>query len=263
MQYFHILIFSLFVHVALVSLLDKVPDNRKEQVPIEVQYEPAQSRSVVRETETRDIKETEKERKARFLSEREKRFKEESRARNSGISQNAGGGAPKPPTPEKQKENEGPGPNKVAKQFQPSPNSIMPPGPGVGPRAAVGEKLPDDVKFGSFNALNSDRFLFYSFFARIEERIRPRWEMSVKSVLQETNPILLKRKEWLTVVEVILDKSGKFQRAILHQKSGIEGLDVAAVEAFRAGSPFQNPPREMVKEDGRIHLQYSISVSAN
>jgi hypothetical protein len=263
MQYFHVLLLSLFLHIAIVSLLDKVPDDRKEKVPIEVVYpENRFDRSIVRETEDRDVKETEEERKARFLSEREKRFKEESRVRDSGLSQNAGGGSPKKEQPKK--EGDGPGPKKLAKQFQPeTTNELMPPGPGVGPRAAIGEKLPSDVKFGNFNALNSDRFLYYSFFARIEERIRPRWEMSVKSVMQETNPVLFRRREWLTNIEIVLDKTGKFQRAILHKKSGIDELDIAAVDAFRNGAPFQNPPQEMVQEDGRIHLHYSISVSAN
>ncbi|MEQ1876100.1 MAG: hypothetical protein ABL958_05605 [Bdellovibrionia bacterium] len=260
MRYFHILLFSLFLHVALVSLLDKVPDERKEQLPIEVVYPDAfPNGQVVRETEKKDIKETEEKRRARFQSEYNKRFKEESRVRDSGMTANAGGGSPKQGTPDEKKE--GPGQNRIAKQFVPMANPMLPPGPGTGPRAAVGEKLPDSVKFGNFNALNSDRFLYYSFFARIEEGIRPRWEMSVREVVRSADPAVYRHNEWLMNLEIILDRTGKFHKAVVHKKSGLDPLDVATIDAFRAGAPFQNPPQEMVQADGRIHLFYAISVS--
>ncbi|HEX4925395.1 MAG TPA: TonB C-terminal domain-containing protein, partial [Bdellovibrionales bacterium] len=213
--------------------------------------------TVVRETEKRDVMETEAERRARFLSERTKRYKEEMRARDSGMSQNAGGGTPESGETARR----GPGPGRIAKQFAPQSNPLLPPGPGLGARSTIGEKLPQDVRFGNFNALNSDRFLYYSFYARIEERIRPRWESSVRDIIESLSPSRVRAQEFLTNVEIQLDRTGKFQQAIVHKKSGIESLDIAAIEAFKAGAPFQNPPAEMIQPDGKIRLFYSISVT--
>jgi outer membrane biosynthesis protein TonB len=84
----------------------------------------------------------------------------------------------------------------------------------------------------------------------------------VRDVLEQTNPRVARRQEWLTQIEILLDKEGNFRNIVLHKKSGLDGLDAAAIEAFKAGSPYQNPPQEMVQDDGRIHLYYSISVSA-
>jgi hypothetical protein len=262
MQYFHAFLFSIFLHFLIVSFLDKMPDpNLDRDVPVEIVYpdlDKQKARTIVRETEKEDKTETEDEKKARFLSERNKRFKEETRVRDTGLTQNAGG-----PGQPKSEQKSKPGPGKVAKKFIPLPNPFGNSTPGKqGARSVVGEKIPENVKFGNFNALNTDRYLYYTFFSRIEERIRPRWESNVRDVLEQANPSRARKHEWLTQVEVLLDKKGNFQRVILHKKSGLEGLDMAAIEAFRLGSPYQNPPLEMVQDDGRIHLYYSISVSS-
>lgn len=261
MQYSHFLIASFILHLLIVSFLDKLPEPERKEVPIEVVYtEPPRSlrdQTIVRETERKDVQETEEERKARFLSERTKRYKEETRARDSGMSQNAGGGTPEAG----EQGRRGPGPGRITRQFAPQSNPLLPPGPGLGARSTIGEKLPQDVRFGNFNALNSDRFLYYSFYARIEERIRPRWESSVRDIIDSLNPSRVRTREFLTNVEILLDKTGKFQQAIVHKKSGIDSLDMAAVEAFKAGAPFQNPPAEMVQPDGKIRLFYSITVT--
>jgi hypothetical protein len=167
MQYFYTFLFSLFLHLLLVSLLDKVPDhNKPDDLPVEIVYpklSKSEQKNLVRETEQIEQKEIDEKKKARFLSEKQKRFAEESRVRNSGLTQNPGGGGTE------QKKEKKPGPGKVAKEFVPVPNPFGTVGPGRGTaQGAVGEKLPDDVKFGSFNALNTDRYLYYTFFSRVD-----------------------------------------------------------------------------------------------
>lgn len=82
-----------------------------------------------------------------------------------------------------------------------------------------GESMPDDVKFGDFTALNTDRHLYYTFYARIEEGIRPRWESYVRSLIYgyETGARKLSGGEtWRTKLEIILDREGNFIRALLY-----------------------------------------------
>ena len=46
-----------------------------------------------------------------------------------------------------------------------------------------GERLPEDVRIGNFTALNTDRFVYYTFYARVEEQIRHRWVRYVKAAI--------------------------------------------------------------------------------
>lgn len=130
-------------------------------------------------------------------------------------------------------------------------------------RSTIGERLPDDVKIGDFTALNTDRQLYYTFYARMEEKIRGRWINYVRAVVggieNGTEPIH-GRPSWNTRLEIVLDKEGTFTRAILHSSSGSKGLDSAPVQAFRDAQQFPHPPPEMIKDDGMIHLDYAFYV---
>jgi hypothetical protein len=130
--------------------------------------------------------------------------------------------------------------------------------------STVGETLPQDIKFGDFTALNTDKNLFYSFYARMEEMTRYRWETYAKAAVNEigvTSKTLMAKDMWTTKLEIILDRYGTFQHAILQDSSGITTLDSAPVQAFRDAGRFPNPPSEMVKADGFIHIFYAFSVN--
>lgn len=128
--------------------------------------------------------------------------------------------------------------------------------------STLGESLPDDIKFGHFTALNTDRYLYYSFYARAEELIRYRWEKYVKAVLYtyQHSGSATGDELWLTRIEITLDRNGNFVKGLVHQGSGLEGLDLAPVHAFREARQVPHPPPEMVGADGLIHMNYEFSV---
>ncbi len=130
--------------------------------------------------------------------------------------------------------------------------------------STVGEMLPDDIKFGDFTALNTDRHLFYSFYARMEELIRYRWVTYARAAVAGVTPQMLRqqgKENFLTKVEVVLDPKGRLVRTIVHEGSGLQNLDEAPVKAFTDVGSFPNPPAEMVKEDGFIHIYYAFNVN--
>jgi len=129
--------------------------------------------------------------------------------------------------------------------------------PGV---STSGELLPSDVKIGDFTALNTDRFTYYTFYARVEEQIRHRWVRFVKAALYGGGDVTVGRNDFMTNIEIILNRKGEFVRAIIHQESGSKDLDAAPVLAFREARMIPNPPREMLKADGTIRLLYSFHV---
>lgn len=120
-----------------------------------------------------------------------------------------------------------------------------------------------NIPLGSFTALNTDRYLFYSFFERIEDRIRHRWVSRIRNAINSPMQIPTNgrdREVWTTELEVQLDSKGNFVRAEVHKSSGIEKFDYATIDAFREGAPIPNPPVGIIDEDGYIYLQYAFNV---
>lgn len=131
--------------------------------------------------------------------------------------------------------------------------------------STLGESVPDDISVGDFTALNTDQFQFYTFYARIEDLVRFRWETKVRESIDQLNRVqALKntsRSEWVSQIEFLIDEKGLLRKAILLKESGIARFDQAAVLAFQDAKVFPNPPKEMIKEDGFIHLRYSFQVN--
>lgn len=129
--------------------------------------------------------------------------------------------------------------------------------------STLGESLPQEVEVGSFTALNTDRYLYYTFFARVEELIRFRWESGVRDVIDNTPATRFKQhygNSWVTQVDIWLKPNGEFQSAHVLRESGMRGFDQAVVQAFLQARVFANPPQEMIESDGLIHLKYSFEV---
>ncbi|WP_246845704.1 energy transducer TonB [Bdellovibrio sp. ZAP7] len=211
---------------------------------------------------------------ARFLSEQRQRVKKEMQASDNGMTENRTNTSTLPKksvTPPKQAQ-------KAQEKTQVDKNDTDKDGYRTVDitkelaemnalnqgQSTVGESLPTDVKIGSFTALNTDRYLFYSFYARIEELVRYRWETRVMTTINGMDPALamnLSRRNWNTQVEFLLDKRGFLQKAMVMKESGVKGFDAAAVNAFKEARVFPNPPQEMIEEDGYIHLRYTFTVN--
>lgn len=128
--------------------------------------------------------------------------------------------------------------------------------------STIAEYIPE-VKEGGFTSLNTDQFIHYTFYARINEQIRNRWVQHLRTFANNAGPTVLNKlsqNDQITELEVLLDKNGNFHDVIFHRKAGHPDLDIAAGGAIEVAAPFLNPPVEMIKEDGYIHLYYSFYV---
>ena len=130
--------------------------------------------------------------------------------------------------------------------------------------STLGQDVPN-VRVGNFTALNTDRYLYYTFYARVEELIRFRWESAVQSAIDRLERGLdvatVNRSRWVTEAEFVLNPKGELIQTRLLKNSGLEGFDQAAVIAFRQARVFPNPPRDMINEDGVIVLRFGFTVS--
>lgn len=133
-----------------------------------------------------------------------------------------------------------------------------------GGESTISVKLPDNIAVGSFTALNTDRNVYYTFYARLEDMIYLRWADLIKRAVDTYSVDFKQRKltgrSWKTDVVILLKPNGEFHQAQIHTPSGIEQFDISPALAFQDARIFPNPPPEMVRSDGFIHISYSFVV---
>lgn len=208
----------------------------------------------------------------RFLSLDKVRVKKETRAELNGLTENRSAG-------QMQKQAARP----VAKSLQPPQKQINPYDTGLAvrdelqkwqPQTTVRDRmagistssdaLPENIQIGQMTALNTDRSLYYTFFARIQEQVYHRWEAKVRNAIDQAmaqRVIRGSNTEWVTQAVIWLKPTGEFHSAQIMKESGIKGFDSAAIRAFEEAKMFPHPPREMVGDNGLIKIDYAFYVN--
>lgn len=201
-----------------------------------------------------------------FLSKEKQRVKTQTQAADVGMTANRSAEAQSEKSKTRSLKNlfevtkNSGAPVKVEKETETQSNPLMNMPRGV---STTGETMPTEVQVGSFTALNTDRYLYYSFFARVEEIIRYPWENSVKWVIDNTPRAAFQSNitaHWITHIDVQLKPNGEFVKVAVLKESGVRGFDRAAIQAFSQAKLFPNPPQEMIEDDGLIHLRYRFNV---
>lgn len=273
---------SLLVHALLWGGLWSVPDEwllrgrlaevaEIELVPMTDEQLQAQ-RLMVREAEPPRTDDDAND-PARFLSASRRRVSVETQARETGLTQNN----PRAPSADswlRQVKPPARAPGRTPSLAEritldgTSPVRVPRPEDDLGELAnfrpsTVGERLPDDVSLGDITALNTDQFRFYSFFSRIEELVRFRWEDGLRRAIEAYSRTVVRARgttTWTTRVQFVIGPDGRLISARVLKESGLHRFDLAAVQAFRDAAVFPNPPREMMSKDGTIKIDYAFSV---
>lgn len=275
------IVFSLLIHFTLVWLAQYLPPYTSQNSPVEIEIvdsNPSKAQppqQVVRQVDTPKDKKIDRSLdKLRFLSEQTQDVRKQVRALKTGMTENRlletgsrnqeKSNSPSFADGETTNPKKARGLDAFAPAYRKGPDfrRELDTLKGV---STIGEVLPEEVEIGSFTALNTDRYQHYSFFARIEELIRFRWETSVRATIDRTPQSEFLRgvnSSWITHIEIWLKPNGEFHSAHLLKPSGIPGFDQSAAWAFRDARVFPNPPKEMV-EEGLIRLQYSFNVKFN
>lgn len=219
---------------------------------------------------------------ARFLSEQRQRVKKETQAANTGMTQNREGKsrdttADQNASAAANNRQDAKNGKQTARDLEKEGFKTWDPGGDIramnrasASRAAAasttGEALPTDVSIGSFTALNTDRFTYYTFYARVEELVRFRWESRVEAALgglDRNAMVAMGNRPWVSGVEFLVSPDGHLKSALVMKESGVKKFDLAAINAFKEAAFFPNPPKELVEDDGMIHLKYSFTVYYN
>ncbi len=129
--------------------------------------------------------------------------------------------------------------------------------------AYVQQRLPPGVRLGNVTSLNTDQHRFYSFNQRLLTRFIPLWGDKVRRALYqwlEANNAPPISKTWVTNVEIIMNEKGEILDVQPFRLSGLWSIDNAAIDSFKQVKNVPNPPKEMIDENGYIHLQFQTEV---
>lgn len=128
--------------------------------------------------------------------------------------------------------------------------------------STIDEFIPG-IRGGSLTVLNTDEFTYYTFYARMREQLYPRWVNLLRNYtnsLSNADLAKLASIDRYTQVEIVLDNDGTYLKGFIHHSSGDNGLDMAGIDAFQSAGAFPNPPKGLVEEDGYVHIHFGFVV---
>jgi len=232
-------------------LLNKLNEVTK-LVEIEIQDQPVNAKKIVTDTKTGKL--AKKKSDTLFQSKDNRVVKNEQVARRTGPTQNSintNGSKSKA--------------NKVKEKiFDKSEFGYFTKKPSnANGYSTISEYIPN-VKRGGFTSLNTNQFIYYAFFNRINQQIRSRWTNHLSFLgqrLPDYRQAQLANKDHVTNIKAVLTSDGKLKKIILVKSSGYAETDLAVTEAIRKAAPFTNPPKGLVEADGLIRLDYSFHLT--
>lgn len=125
--------------------------------------------------------------------------------------------------------------------------------PGGG---APADKL--DVPEGDGTYLNTQGWKYAGFFNRVKQSVAAKWDPMRKLKERDAQARALTR-ERTTVLGVSLRPDGTIVDLFVRETSGVEALDIEAMQAFEKAAPFSNPPAALVR-NGVIQFAFSFNV---
>jgi TonB family protein len=277
MRVLQAILISFGIHFLLVLVLQNwpIPDSSRKSSAVE--FDVVSPRVSQKETTKQIVTQAlvpeknrvqEAEDKLRFLSDKFQRVKEQSKAALSGLTENRDSLVQKSAGRESRIKAS---PNKASSKLDPysTVQQRMVPERSDSSQdsrsssgfSTIAESV--DVKVGTMTALNTDQYLFYSFYRRINELVYLRWSYLIQAAEERVAARVAGTSgndKWTTNIEILLRPTGEFHSAQIMKESGIREFDQSAILAFKQAGLFPNPPQELVEEDGLIHLKYNLTV---
>lgn len=118
-----------------------------------------------------------------------------------------------------------------------------------------------NVEVGSETMLNTREFKYYTYYTRIRKQLAQYWEPKVRQKMGKMfkqGRRIASEKDHITKLLITLNESGQLVRVQVLGESGVQDLDDAATEAFRAAAPFPNPPQGIVESDGTVKIRWDF-----
>lgn len=122
----------------------------------------------------------------------------------------------------------------------------------------------EDIPLGDFTKLNTQEYEFYGFYHRIRQKLEQFWGNNIQEEAQKffkKGRSIASESNLITGLTIKLNSQGEIVDIILKSTSGIRELDDAAIKSFNQAGPFPNPPKGMIKQDGKATIEWGFVVN--
>jgi len=211
---------------------------------------------------------------AKYLSQFNQKVVSETKAQNAGKYNNSAGKglsqgqAAKKPREALDMQPQVKGPGSILDKFKPKVDWTAMANKNAGGDGLDLSRTSDhlkEVETGAQTVLSTREFIYYSYFKRIKGQIQQYWEPSIKGKMRKimhSGRNIASTADRTTKLLIILNEKGTLVGVKVLSESGLEDLDDAAIEAFRAAAPFPNPPTGIVESDGTIKIRWDFVLEA-
>lgn len=121
-----------------------------------------------------------------------------------------------------------------------------------------------DIPLGDLTQLNTTEYKYYGFYYRIKQKLEQFWGRSLQEKAKDMvaqGRKVASAENFITALEITLDHEGEIIAIKVTGGSGIRELDDAAIDSFNQAGPFPNPPKGMV-EEGKVKLAWGFVVKS-
>ena len=118
-----------------------------------------------------------------------------------------------------------------------------------------------DVDEGEGTFLNTREWKYASFFNRLKQSIGHHWDPNSQLRLRDPTGQVYAGRDRETTLKVTLDGQGRLRDVYVDQASGLDFLDVEAVQSFERAQPFPNPPPGLADPDGLVRFAFGFHVT--
>ena len=115
-----------------------------------------------------------------------------------------------------------------------------------------------DLPEGERTALNSVQNVYWSYWNRVRNQVRPHWEPNRVYRRNDPSGRIFGVEDRYTVLRVTLNGDGSLRHVYLERSSDLEFLDREAIRAIRNAQPFANVPEGLKNDDGLLSFQFGF-----
>jgi TonB family protein len=116
------------------------------------------------------------------------------------------------------------------------------------------------VAEGDTTSLNTRRFRFADFYARVSDAVRREWDPNRAWDAKDPYSSRYGRTLRAATVDIVLTTDGAVREVRVVNSSGFAFYDRELVRAIAAAAPFPNPPAALANADGLIVLDYTFAL---
>lgn len=115
-----------------------------------------------------------------------------------------------------------------------------------------------DVDEGDGTYLNTREWRYASFFNRVKQSVGQHWNPNAQLRLRDPSLQIYGGRDRQTLLQVTLTADGRLKDAWVEKSSGLDFLDLEAIQAFERAQPFPNPPAGLLASDQLVRFQFGF-----